>query len=299
MRFTPDNFLYLIKQLVGGLNGDDTPVNGTLLPSNNSSALSSSSQAADGGIKVDKLVDLTNVINSADFPAIIDNTTGTAGTTFTVIGGTTYATDAPAIKNALAQIALQLNAMNRNFATSVSSVPAIATASGSGPTIGTFSFAVPRDYDEASDHLAIYLESNSTNADASITITSTLTLAHIASQLASSTAIVASTPTTNLAGNVANPFTATSQAPAVKQNVTQEVQVFVLNLSGYGLKRNDVVSVALAYAGTTTGTNYVYSLFIHYDSYIVSFNETDNTDNPSTSGVASANNLPGFGNPLR
>lgn len=297
MQYTPDNFLYMVKQLVSGLNGDDTPVAGGLLPGT-SSAVTSSAQSADGGIKVDQVVPLSTVISASDFPAITDSTGGAASATFAAITApaanatTSLTADMTAVKNALAQIALQLNAFRANFATAVSSVPAIATPSGSSPAIGTFSFAVPRDYDEASDHLAVFLEANSSNADAAITITGTATVAPIASQLVTSTAIVASTKS---AVTAKAPFSNTNL------NVTQEVQVFSINLSGYGLKRNDIVSVALAYAGTTTGTDYVYSVFRHYDSTIVSYNDTDNTDNPSTSGLPGvvANIQPGFGNPLR
>lgn len=289
MRASLDNFLYFIKQIVTGKNGDDTPVAGGLLPGTGSTVLSST-QSADGGIKVDKVVSLTDVVNVAGLPAITDSTTGTASTTFGAIAGSVYATDAPAIKNALAQIALELNALHNNFALEVSSVPAIATAAGTNPAIGTFSFAVPRDYDEASDHLAIYLEANSTAADASITITGTATIAAQASQLTSSTAIVASTKSA---------VTATAPFGTANLNVTQEVQVFVINLSGFGLKRNDIVSVALAYAGTTTGIDYVYSVFRHYDSTIVSYNDTDGTDNPSTAGITGGFQQLGFGNPLR
>ena len=166
----------------------------------------------------------------------------------------------------------------------MSNVPAIAVAAGA-TIIGTFSFAVPRDYDEASDHLTIYLEANSTAADAGITITGTATIAPIASQ--TGTAIVASTKTA---------VTATTPFLTAALNVTQLVQVFAINLSGYGLKRNDIVSVALAFAGTTSGVDYVYSVTNHYDSYIVSYNDTDATGSPNgTTSIVQ----PGFGNPLR
>ena len=281
MRFSLGNFLYGIKQIVGGKNGDDTPVVGTLIGSGTSSA-----QSADGGIKVDKPIPLADVTNATDLPAILDSTGGIPGTTFAAIAaGASYAqADMVAAKNALSQIALQLNALNRQLATSVSSVPAIAVVAGA-TTIGTFSFAVPRDYDEASDHLAVFLEANSTNADASITITGTATIAPIASQ--TGTAIVATTKAA---------VTATAPFQTANLNVTQLVQVFSINLSGYGLKRNDIVSVALAFAGTTSGIDYVYSVTNHYDSYIVSYNDTDATGSPNgTTSIVQ----PGFGNPLR
>lgn len=290
MRFSESNILYGLKQLVPGKNGDDTPVAGTLLPGNNSAGVNSSAQSADGGIKVDQPIPLTAVVNPADFPTITDNSGGTASATFALMTGSDTVSVA-AVQNAFAQIALQFNLLHRNFATSVSSVPALTTPA-SGTVIGTFSFAVPRDYDEASDHLAIFLEASTTNADAGITITGTATVAPIASQLTTSTAIVASTKT---AVTATAPFSTASLA------VTREVQVFSINLSGYGLLRNDIVSVALAFVGTLTGNGYVYTVTRHYDSTIVSYNETDATDNPSTSGITgvSASILPGFGNALR
>lgn len=293
MFFEPGNFLYMVKQTVTGLNGDDTPIAGGLLPGT-STTTNSSAMAADGGIKTDRVVPLPTIVNPAEFPVITDSTGGAASATFAAITApaanatTSLTADMTAVKNALAQIALQLNAINRQVATSVSSVPAIAVAAGA-TAIGTFSFAVPRDYDEASDHLAIYLEANSTAADAGITITGTATIAPIASQLSTSTAIVATTKSA---------VTATAAFSTVAQNVVQEVKVFVINLSAYGLKRNDIVSVALAFAGTTTGIDYVYSVFRHYDSTIVSYNETDATDSPSNPNNTATVSL-GFGNPLR
>jgi hypothetical protein len=338
MRFSLDNFLYAIKQLVTGKNGDDTPVAGTLLAGNNAAGVSSSAASADGGIKVDQIVPLADTALASSFPAITDSTGGTtttpgtfavvtlpptltdstggtANTTFAAItAGSSYAqADMVAVKNALAQVvldeaatsaalasirntlakaALIFNAANSSGGMTVSSVPVIATPAGTNPPIGTFSFAIPRDYDEASDHLSIFVEANSTNADAAITLTGTATVAPIASQLTTSTAIVAVTETA---------VTATAPFTAAALNVKQNVQVFALNFSGYGLKRNDIVSVALAYAGTTTGTDYVYSVFRHYDSTIVSYNDTDATGNPSTSGIPGVSTViqPGFGNALR
>ena len=307
MRATLGNFLYFIKQIVTGRNGDDTPVAGGLLPGSGPNVLSSE-QSADGGIKVDQVVPLSSVTATGTYsvitgtvPAITDSTGGTASTTFAAItAGSSYAqADMVAVKNALSEVAAVINGLAATSLSlpvalaSESSVPAIATASGTNPAIGTFSFAVPRDYDEASDHLAVYLESNSTNTDAAITITGTATIAPIASQLATSTAIVA---TTNTA------VTATAPFSTVALDVTKEVQVFMVNLSGYGLKRNDLVSIALAYAGTTTGTDYVYSVFRHYDSTIVSYHDTDATDDPTNDSVVVVpytGTEDTFGNPLR
>lgn len=282
MRFNPLDFLYHLKQIVTGRNGDDVAVPGGNLPGT-STAVLSSSQSADGGIKVDKVVPLSAVVNPADFPAITDSTVGTPSTTFAALTGT-YATDVVTLRNILSQVALQFNALHTNFGSSVSSMPAIVVPA-TGTVIGTFSFAVPRDYDEASDHLAVFLEANLAAADAGITITGTATVAPIASQ--TGTAIVDATKTA---------VTATAPFSTTTLNVTQTVQVFSINLSGYGLKRNDIVAVALAFAGTTSGNANVYSIFRHYDSTLVSYNETDATQSPN--GTI-ANVLPGFGNPLR
>lgn len=283
MRASLDNFLYFLKQIVTGLNGDDTPVPGTLLPGNNSAGVNSSTQSADGGIKVDQPIELSDLINAASFPAITDSTTGTASTTFGAIAGSVYATDAPAIKNALAQIALELNALHNNFAGALSSVAAVVIPSGTNPAIGTISFPVPRDYDEASDHLSIRLMAQLANADASITVTGTATVKPIATGTASTKSAV----------------TATAPFGTANQPLSTTEQVLDINLSGFGLKRDDVVSVALAIVGTTTGNTYVFAVEKHFDSCIVSYNETDNTQNPSTSGFASAFIQPGFGRPLR
>lgn len=268
----PSTFLYGIKQIVTGINGDTLP---------NGQGIVGTSNSADGGIKVDINVALPDVVNPAELPVITDSTTGTASTTFGAIAGVTYATDAPAIKNALAQIAKQLNALNLQLATQVSSVPVIVVPA-SGTTIGTFSIAVPRDYDEASDSFSVRLAVQLANADLGITVTGTATVLPIATGTA-----VTKTLVTGLI-----PFTKTTFNAGIAESIV------AITLAGYGLKRNDVIAVALAFAGTLTGNGYVYSVSTTYDSTIVSYNETDATEDVSSaSGVQG--NLIGFGNALR
>lgn len=280
MVLTPDNLLYTIKQLVTGLNGDDTPVAGGLLPGQG--ATNSSAKSADGGIKVDQPIPLQNVAANTAFPVITDSTGGTASTTFAAItAGSSYAqADMVAVKNALAEIAKVLNAANVGFAGTVSSAAALTIASGSSPSIGTVSFPIPRDYDEASDHLAIRLMAKLANADASITVTGTATVLPIATGTAATKSAVTGTA----------PFSTASLA------LTTTEQVVDINLSGYGLKRDDTVTVALALAGTTTGNTYVFAIEKSFESCIVSYNDTDATQSPNgTTAIVQ----PGFGNPLR
>lgn len=280
MRFGESNFLYAVKQIVTGKNGDDTPVSGTTLPGNTGT---SSSASADGGIKVDKNIPLGSVQFPADFPAIVDNTVGTPTTTFAALTGT-YATDVVTLRNDLAQIALQLNALHLSNGSNVSNVSAIVLAAGA-TTIGTVSFAIPRDYDEASDHLALRLMIALASGDTLTTgtVTGTATVLPIATGV----------PVAESAVTATAPFSA---APLI---LSTTEQVFSLNFSGYGLKRDDVISIALAITGTTSVGADVYAIVKHFDSCIVSYNDTDGTDNPSTAQVAAGFHQPGFGNALR
>lgn len=228
MRASLDNFLYFIKQIVTGRNGDDTPVSGGLLPGT-SSTLLSTAQSADGGIKSDHYIPLSAVLNL---------TTGTALT--------------------LAE-------------TSMSVLQTTAGDTG----VGHVSFVIPRDYDEASDHLSLRVLVQLANADAGITITGTPTIKPYGG------AAVAGTAVSGVA-----PFTTGALALSTTEQVAD------ITLSGNGLKRDGVIDIALAYVGTTTGVANIYGLEIQYDSCLVSYNETDLTEN-------STGTLPGFGNPLR
>ncbi len=271
MRFVPDNFLYLIKQLVTGRNGDDTVVVGSLVGSGTSSATS-----ADGGIKVDKEVPLIQAATPVAFPVITNNTGGAATTTWPLLTGT-YATDYGPIAGILTEIANVINAQHTQAIASVSGIPAIVLAAGA-TAISTFSFPIPRDYDEASDHLFIRVLASLASGDTLTTgyLTGTPTIQPIATGTATAGSAVKATA----------PF----QTSTLLLTTTE--QVFEISLSANGLKRDDIVTVALAIVGTTSAGLNVFAIEKTYDSTIVSYNETDATGNNSGT-------LPGFGNPLR
>lgn len=67
MRFQPDTFLWYIKQIVTGLNGDTLP---------NGQGTLGNSNSADGGIKVDRYLPLSGVVNLVSGTAITLAETG-------------------------------------------------------------------------------------------------------------------------------------------------------------------------------------------------------------------------------
>lgn len=251
MRFNPDNFFMCLKNVVTGKNGAGTSVNGI-----------GGAQAADGGIQVDKPISLTDLINpTAEFPAITDSTGGTPSTTFAAItAGAGYAqADMVAVKNALSQIALDLNALHAaNNTISSGKVPAYTVAAGSAPTVGIVSLPIPRDYDEASDVIALRLKIALANADAGITITGTPTVVPLGGAAVTGAAV---------SGKLA--FTAT----AVNLSTTE--QLVEVRFSGNGLKRDGLLAVTLALVGTTTGLTNITGIEWHYNSTVVSYNDTD------------------------
>jgi hypothetical protein len=223
MRFNPDNFLYLIKQLVTGLNGDSITDSGT-------------ASSADGGIKVDLPFPLSSVL---------------------LLGGNT----------SIAAVTDDSNA----------SIVALKTTAGTNLTIGHFSFMIPRDYDEASDHYSVRFT--------------------IQAAVGTDLPTITGTPTVFAPGGVATLGTVVPAiVPFVSGSATvgSTEQFLEINFSGLGLTRNTAIDVILSTVGTTTGDVNILGIAAGYDSTIVSYNETDTTDVPG--GGA---NLPGFGNPLR
>lgn len=254
MRFNPSNFLYMIKQLVTGSNVG--PTSSIVAPD-------------DGGIKVDEFIPLDTMIPPNSLGLVItDNTTGTASTTFAAITGT-YATDAPRIANALAQIAKNLNASGQqNGSTDSSKIPIYTVPSGTNQTVGTLSFPIPRDYDETSDQLGLRLNVALANADAGISLTAVATVQQTAS--------LTDTDSTTLKGTA--PFLTTTLT------LTQTPQIVEFNLSSLGLKRDAIVAITIKESGSSSnGVLNVYSIERTYASCIVSFHDTDNfaeTGNP-------------------
>jgi hypothetical protein len=228
MRFNPDNFLYLIKQLVTGLNGDSITDSGT-------------ASSADGGI-------------SKDVPLGEGSVVLVSGTAFKL-----------------------------STITNLTTVPVLETASGDS-SIGATSIQIPRDYDEASDHFSLRLNVVLGNAgDAGDTLVGTPAI------ITPGVAISATNPAIKTAVTAVTPFTTTNAS------LSTTPQTVEITLNGYGLLRDQVISIGLAY-GTALGSGVadVLSAQYHYDSTIVSYNETDTTDVPG--GGANAT---GFGNPLR
>lgn len=247
MRFNESNFFTHVKNVVTGKN--------------------EAKGSADGGIRIDVPITITDITTTTAFPAITDSTTGTASTTFGAIGGATYATDAPAIKNALAQIAKQFNALAlANGTINTGKTPAFVIASGTNPAIGVVSYPIPRDYDEASDNMLVRVKVALANADAAITLTG----------------IPTATPL-GKAGVTGSLVSATLPFKTTAANLSTTEQVVEVKLSGLGLTRDGLISVTLAIAGTTTGAANITGIEFSYDSTIVSYNDTDNaigTGNP-------------------
>ena len=270
MRFTSDNFLYLIKQLVTGKNGIVNRIGGA--------------KAADGGFKLDNSVAL-NSIGTAAASQLTDNTGGTASTTVAAItAGAAYAqADMTAVKNGLASIIKQLNLLTFTSSETSALVISIPAATNAVITNG-FSFPIPRDYDEASDTyiVRVTIAINSADVAVPIYLKGTPTIKHIGQAAVAGTAVYATIPFAATAG-------ATTTAGASPLTATEAVYEIILN--GNGLKRDDIVYVALALQGTTTQPALVYAVENTYDSTLVSYNETD------TTGVDGS--LTAYGNPLR
>lgn len=138
--------------------------------------------------------------------------------------------------------------------------PAVTTAS-TYTNIGTFGIQVPRDYDEASDNFKLRITAIQQTAVSSQTLLGTPYINGVAG--------------TQVTGKA--PFA------TANLNLSITAQVVELDFTGLGLKRDQIFSVVLAYgaAAGTSGTSII-GLQTHYDSTIVSYNETDATDTTDT-----------------
>jgi hypothetical protein len=223
MHFSPNNFLYMIKQLVTGDNGASNEYSGSGV-----NTVTGTASAADGGIQVDKYIGFGDV---------------------TLISGTTIIT--------------------------VNGVPELVTTA-SDTNAAILSIPIPRDYDEASDHFIIRVLVALANADSGITLTGTPTIL---------------LPGNTAANSAGSAVTATLPFNTANAALSTTYQVVEINLSSNGLLRDNVIAVEIAYAGTTTGVGRIASLEYHYDSTIVSYNDTDTTGDDGT--------LAEDGNPLR
>jgi hypothetical protein len=162
---------------------------------------------------------------------------------------------------------------------------ALKVAAGTS-AVGTIAFAVPRDYDEASDHLILRVEAEqlSIATDNNVALQAVVYTKVAGAALSSASAIQ----------YASLPFPSVVPTAASAQRLTTLLQVLEINLSGLGLKRDNIAFIALATNGNNaTATNEVeiYAAETSYDSCLVSYNETDNL------GVDGA--LSAEGNPLR
>jgi len=144
-----------------------------------------------------------------------------------------------------------------------STILVYSVASG-GSTIGSLLYAIPRDYDEASDefHLRIMASmSGSTNVDSPVLAA---TLFRQRGNLAVPAGFTASTVVADF-----NRFSAT-----VPATLSSTVAVYEIDLSSQGLLRDDALTIALTSGPHTTNAIQLYFIEFTYRSCLVSYNET-------------------------
>lgn len=247
MLFNPSNFLAHIKNLItgGGMStvGVDTPKN-------------------DAGFIVDKPFSLSDLSTDTAAVTITDSTGGTPSATFAAITApganatTSLSADMLAVKNALSEIAGQLNAINAqvNLTASETNLRVLSLAA-STTAVGTLNFVIPRDYDEATD--AFWLKVIAASAGATDTPVLTAT-------------IYRKRPGSNIATVGVFTVTALAAAAAAKN----------FAVIGKGLLRDDVLTIVITSAAHTTDAVLVYGIEPSYRSTLVSYNEADASNNP-------------------
>lgn len=140
--------------------------------------------------------------------------------------------------------------------TTTSNVPLLSNAA-SNTSIGTFSQAIPRDYDEASDKFLVRIIAKSAGATNSPTIT-----------VASSTTILGGT--VGVAGT-----------SVVSAATTSLLAVYEFDLSGQGLLRDTILSGTITIGAHTTDAFQVFAIEFVYSSCVVSYKDTtDALGNP-------------------
>lgn len=243
MLFDPHNFLTFIKMIVTGGGRDSAGV-----PAN------------DAGLLRDVNSSLKDFA-PASIVSLTDNSAGTANDTVQALSdGTTYANDVAAIRNNFADLAgkintmiaaMQLSAVETNL--SGLKAPASTTA------VGTFEFAVPRDYDEATDTLAFRMMAAMSGATNSPALTISAYRKRAGSAIATMSASIAMS---------------SLGASSISGTLGSMAQ---FDLSGFGLLRDDVVTIKVTAAAHTTDDLYVLSAYPIYRSTIVSYNELDSS----------------------
>jgi|GEM_PF-2911303 len=237
MKFSLNNFLYAIKQIVTG------------------------DKAEDGGfLKKDEGISLATLRPVLNLSAIKDNTGGVVSTTIANTAGSAPTT--AEFENAIASIVAQLNTIVNHLSGTASETNARVLQVENGvDTIGNIRYVVPRDYDEAVDSLKLRVLASvlgvATDGDVQLDAEVYVKKAGVA-----------------LSADK-NP-----DKPATVLAVAEQWVEF--DLSGYGLKRDDIVYIKLITDGhnDTVGEEVqVHDLELVYRSTLVSYNENDSSGN--------------------
>lgn len=248
MLFSSFNFLAHIKNLItgGGMahSGVDSPRH-------------------DCGFWVDKPATLEDLSTDTAAVTITDSTGGTPSATFAAITApganatTSLTADMTAVKNALSEIAGQLNAINAQVnLTAAETNLRVLSLAASTTAIGTLNFVVPRDYDENTDIFGLKVIAASAGATDTPVLTATVYRKRLGANIATVGTFTGSQALTALAANVN--FYAISK----------------------GLQRDDVLTIVLTAAAHTTDAVLVYGIEPSYRSTLVSYHEKDAAKNP-------------------
>lgn len=242
MLFAPHTFLAWIKQIVTGGGRD-----------------AAGQIAIDAGFLRDVPTSVDDIL-PASIVSLTDNTAGTANNTLEALtSGTVYATDVAAIRNNFADLAAKVNTLITTMqGTAVETNLRVSSSPASTTAAGTIEFTIPRDYDEATDTLALRLMA----AMAGATDTPVLTLNVYRKRAGVAIATVAT-------------GVAMSTIGAVALNATAQMVQF--DLSQKSLLRDDVIVIQIVAGAHTTDALYIYSAYPIYRSTIVSYNETDSS----------------------
>jgi hypothetical protein len=272
MLFNPSDFMAFLKNLVTGKNG--------------TSATDPAFGSFDGGIKTDHIVPLSALtVGTLGALGVISTVTDNTGGTSTYGSGNTLGTVTTAfvntqIANNFATLQAEITAIKNVVATlavpnSESNAAALVVPAGTNQAIASFSFIVPREYDEASDQLGL--------------------LAFAALSSASDTCYLTCTPTFLPVGGTATTASVqvgTAEFGTATLYLTATNQRISFALAGHGVTRGTEVTLQLKQGGPgTSGSIYLYGVQPVWASTIVSYNETDGTGPDGTPFDTSGNQL--------
>ncbi len=256
MLFAPHNFLTFIKLIVtgGGRNANGVPAN-------------------DAGFLKETQYPISSILPTG-LVALTDNSAGTANDTIQALPDPTdtpatadalrddlVAVLIPAIRNNFADVAAKINAiLAANAGTAAETNLRIFSSAASTTNVGTVEFAVPRDYDEATDVFKLRLMAAMAGATDTPALTVTVYRKRAGANIA--TLVTAKAMDAN--------FGATALSSAA--------QMVEFDLSGYSLLRDDVLTIVITSAAHTTDALYVYSVTPMHRSTIVSYNELNSSN---------------------